>query len=142
MLQSLLLTITLASLVFGGYVPPAPTITTWVKQPIDHSSPAVGTYEQKLLIYDHFWRQSSRRIDQRPIFFTPGGEAGVRGGYDHNGLMFQFGEAYGALLVFPEHRYYGDSVPFGKQYAHTLINVTYLTVENAILDYINVIDCT
>ena len=32
-------------------------------------------------------------------------ESDVFGGYEHNGLMFQWGQTVGAFLLFPEHRY-------------------------------------
>ena len=45
----------------------------------------------------------------------------------------------GALVVFAEHRYFGISFPFEKKYALEKGNNTYLTVENAMMDYVELI---
>jgi pimeloyl-ACP methyl ester carboxylesterase len=45
----------------------------------------------------------------------------------------------GALVVFAEHRYFGKSFPFDKKYALNAGNNTYLTVENTMMDYVDLI---
>lgn len=92
--------------------------TFWLEQPLDHFGGDSRTfkevriigqyiYKQRVLIYDGYWKGSG------PIFFCAGGEADVRGGYDHNGFMFEVGKQVGAFLLFPEHRFYGKSLPAG-----------------------------
>ena len=71
---------------------------------------------------------------------TLGGEAAAIGGYKHNGDLFQWAGPLGALLVFPEHRFYGDSYPPGVQASQTPISMQPLTVEQALADYANVIE--
>lgn len=135
-LAALLLALT--TLTNGNFVPPAPTRTLWLTQPIDHANAATGTFKEQVLLFETYWRTSSRPVDERPIIVTMGGEGPVRGGYDHNGMLFEWGAALGALLVFPEHRYYGDTFPFGNA-SHTRANVVYLTVDQALRDYVGVI---
>lgn len=43
-----------------------------------------------------------------------------------------------ALVVFAEHRYYGKSMPFGDK-SFTPANVKFLTVDNAMMDYVKLI---
>jgi lysosomal Pro-X carboxypeptidase len=48
------------------------------------------------------------------------------------GLMWENAEKFGAMLIFAEHRYYGESLPFGdKTFEHML----WLTSEQALADY-------
>ena len=52
------------------------------------------------------------------------------------------GQTHGAMLVFAEHRYYGESVPAGLSVDMPL-NATalqYLTMEQALADYASLID--
>lgn len=48
------------------------------------------------------------------------------------GLMWENAEAFGAMLIFAEHRYYGESLPFGE---HTYKHMQWLTSEQALADY-------
>ena len=41
--------------------------------------------------------------------------------------------------MFAEHRYFGKSFPFDKKYALNAGNNTYLTVENTMMDYVELI---
>jgi pimeloyl-ACP methyl ester carboxylesterase len=47
-------------------------------------------------------------------------------------------EIFNAYVVFAEHRYYGESMPFGQQSFATR-NVGHLSVENALADYARLI---
>ena len=48
-----------------------------------------------------------------PILFYCGNEANVELYVNATGLMWERAPELGALLVFAEHRYYGDSQPLG-----------------------------
>jgi lysosomal Pro-X carboxypeptidase len=48
------------------------------------------------------------------------------------GLMWENAERLGAMLIFAEHRYYGESLPFGK---HTYKHMEWLSSEQALADY-------
>jgi len=113
--------------------PPAPdTYYIWV--PFDHTNPDDNrTFQLTVLVYDKYFTGNG------PIFFCAGGEAPVRGGYDHNGFMFETGQPLGAFMLFPEHRFYGQSLPFGLN-SYTPDRITKLTIEQAMADYILVIE--
>jgi len=119
------------------YMPPDPQ-EYWYTQTFDHFNTSdTRTYRERYLVYDDYY-QSSNMIN-KPMFFCPGGEADVYGGYDHNGFMFQYGQTVGAFLLFPEHRFYGQSLPFGPVDSYTADNLEKLTIEQALEDYIAVI---
>lgn len=76
-------------------------------------------------VLDHFGA-GERRFDQRyfvcraggveweagrPVFFYTGNEANVELYVNATGLMWEWAPEFGALLVFAEHRYFGESVP-------------------------------
>lgn len=65
--------------------PPEPDVY-YFNQKLDHFNSRSGyTFKQKVLVYSKYY------VKGGPIFFCAGGEAPVRGGYDHNGLMFEQG---------------------------------------------------
>ena len=52
---------------------------------------------------------------------------------NNTGLMWESAQEFGALLVFAEHRYYGESKPYTDQELKD--NMQYLTAEQAMADY-------
>eukprot|EP01061_Rhynchopus_euleeides_P019516 TRINITY_DN32083_c0_g1_i2.p1 TRINITY_DN32083_c0_g1~~TRINITY_DN32083_c0_g1_i2.p1 ORF type:complete len:644 (+),score=248.16 TRINITY_DN32083_c0_g1_i2:36-1967(+) len=101
---------------------PKPSIAncTWLyyEQPLDHfaQTPSPYTFQQRYCLYDKFWNRASRvgfngTAEQAPIFFYTGNESPVDEYVNNTGLMWELGEKMGALIVFAEHRYEGDSVP-------------------------------
>ncbi len=60
-----------------------------------------------------------------------GNEGDVTLYVNHTGLMWEAAPDFGALLVFAEHRYYGESLPFPGQGA---LQLQYLTHEQARVD--------
>lgn len=49
--------------------------------------------------------------------------------------MWDIAEEFGALLVFAEHRYYGESMPYGAKSYDDKQRLGYLTSEQALADY-------
>ena len=123
-------------------------VTHWMTQDLDHfswDSPSPGgvtTYKQRYLVYDAFWEPEG------PIFFYTGNEADVELYADNTGLMWENAETFRALLVFAEHRYYGQSQPFAE--TETVVEtkkknrwdpakLRFLTHEQALADYARLI---
>jgi hypothetical protein len=50
------------------------------------------------------------------------------------GLMWENAEPFGAMLIFAEHRYYGQSLPFGEA-SYRRENLAWLSSEQALADY-------
>ena len=105
-------------------------------QQIDHFSPTPptpSTYQQRYFVNSTYYTPSS---PNSTIFFYFGNEANVELYLNATGLMWENAPSFSALLVFCEHRYYGLSTPFGDD---MMDNLSYLTVEQALADYVSVI---
>ena len=58
-----------------------------------------------------------------PVFFYFGNEDHIELYIDHTGIMWETAPAMGAALVFLEHRYYGQSLPFPPGTPGSLLQV-------------------
>ena len=70
-----------------------------------------GTWNQRVFVCDDAWTAAGARPSP-PIFFYAANEANTELYLTHTGAMWENAAAFGAVLVFPEHRFYGESVPF------------------------------
>ncbi|KAF0708736.1 hypothetical protein As57867_006218, partial [Aphanomyces stellatus] len=105
----------------------------WFDQRLDHFTTLNTTYKQRYFVYDKFWaRQANGHKKDGPIFFYCGNEGDVTLYVNNTGLMWENAEAFGALVIFAEHRYFGESMPFGDKY---MDHLQYLTHEQALADY-------
>ncbi|KAK7503717.1 hypothetical protein BaRGS_00004840 [Batillaria attramentaria] len=105
--------------------------TLYLKQNVDHFGfENDNTYNQRYLVADQFWNH-----DNGPIFFYTGNEGDITWFCNNTGFMWDIAPEFKALLVFAEHRYYGESLPYGSEsYANsTMLN--YLTAEQALADH-------
>ncbi|GMR41917.1 hypothetical protein PMAYCL1PPCAC_12112 [Pristionchus mayeri] len=72
-----------------------------------------------------------------PIFFYTGNEGQIEEFANATGLMWDLAGTFKAAVVLAEHRYYGDSQPYGdydKSYA-SADTLAYLSSEQALADY-------
>ena len=108
------------------------TTLHWIEQPIDHFGWAqplttnnASTYRQRYFVNDNWWTPGS------PIFFYFGNEDNVELYVNHTGLMWESAPEFKAMLVFAEHRYYGESKPYKPgtkgTHLHSLIHTHTLT---------------
>lgn len=49
--------------------------------------------------------------------------------------MWETAPLFGAMVIFAEHRYYGNSLPFGNDSYKDAAHLTYLTSEQALADF-------
>ena len=92
----------------------------YLKQNLDHFSysleekgaaaaSAPTTFMQRYYVYDTYWARATD--PNAPIFFYAGNEADVGLYVNATGLMWENAKAFGALMIFAEHRFYGASQP-------------------------------
>lgn len=74
-----------------------------------------------------------------PVIFYAGNEGDIWTFFDNSGFMTTtLAQQFGAISVFAEHRYFGESMPFGAD-SFKRENLPYLTVEQAMEDYVDLI---
>jgi lysosomal Pro-X carboxypeptidase len=113
-------------------------------QPLDHfNSTNHATFPQR-----YFWNDTHFQPGG-PILYYTGNEADVTLYVNATGLMWENAAELGALLVFGEHRYYGESLPFppklldnnksGVAVSPTPEQLQWLSVEQSLADHKNLI---
>ncbi|KAH3842718.1 hypothetical protein DPMN_116222 [Dreissena polymorpha] len=105
--------------------------TEYFVQQIDHFGFAnLDTYKQRYLIADQYWNANGG-----PIFFYTGNEGDITWFCNNTGFMWDIAAEFKALLVFAEHRYYGESLPYGPDTFKSHTHLNYLTSEQALADF-------
>jgi len=112
--------------------------TFWFTQTVDHFNFAVQqTFSQRYLVSDKTWNGNG------PILFYTGNEGDITMFWENTGFVTEFLPSKvfpSCLVVFAEHRYYGQSLPFGSNSFNSTTNLSYLTSEQALADYAVLID--
>jgi len=108
----------------------------WFNQTLDHFTFTTDAkFRQKYLVNDTYWNKNAG-----PIFFYTGNEGMIESFAENTGFMWDIAEEFGAMLVFAEHRYYGDSLPFGEESKSTdPAKVGYLSSSQALADFVDLI---
>uniref|UniRef100_A0A0R3RWI0 Lysosomal Pro-X carboxypeptidase n=1 Tax=Elaeophora elaphi TaxID=1147741 RepID=A0A0R3RWI0_9BILA len=102
--------------------------------PIDHFSYRnVETFSLKYLAnYSHFHCDG-------PLFFYAGNEGDIEIFAQNTGIMWDLAPQFHAALVFAEHRYYGESKPYGKRSYMDVSRLGYLNDIQALADFAELI---
>lgn len=109
--------------------------TYFFKQKVDHFSFADrDSYIQRYLISDEHWNRNGG-----PIFFYAGNEGDITLFAENTGFMWDIAPEFNAMVVFAEHRYYGVSLPYGNKSFTAPKYTGYLTSEQALADYVELI---
>ncbi|KAK0603087.1 hypothetical protein LWI29_001260 [Acer saccharum] len=109
--------------------------TRYFSQRLDHFSFADHpSFLQRYLINTEHWVGPNRL---GPIFFYCGNEGDIEWFAENTGFVWELAPRFGAMVLFPEHRYYGESVPYGSQEEayKNATTLSYLTAEQALADF-------
>ncbi|CAO2830544.1 unnamed protein product [Amaranthus hypochondriacus] len=97
----------------------------WFNQTLDHFSP----YDHRQFQQRYYEFLDYFRSPNGPIFLKICGESSCNG--ISNDYLSVLAKKFGAAIVSPEHRYYGNSSPFKS---HTTENLKYLSSKQALFD--------
>lgn len=107
----------------------------WFNQRLDHvNRQQLGRWWQRYFVYDKF----SRLEQNYPLFVFCGGEQGdIYREWDHLGFMLKVARSHGAKVLWLEHRFFGQSVPFkgNDAFATRVDRVGLLSLEQSLADY-------
>ncbi|XP_050224744.1 uncharacterized protein LOC126674339 isoform X2 [Mercurialis annua] len=115
--------------------------TYFYNQTLDHfnyNPQSYQTFQQRYVINSKFWGGAD---SDSPIFVYFGAEAPLDGDLTAIGFLDDNAAQINALLVYIEHRFYGQSIPFGSQ-EEALKNSSirgYFNSAQAIADYAEII---
>ncbi|XP_062178675.1 uncharacterized protein LOC133883376 [Phragmites australis] len=119
-----------------------PFTSHYFPQELDHftfTPNASSVFYQKYLVNDTFWRRPNGggggAARAGPIFVYTGNEGDIEWFATNTGFMFDIAPKFGALLVFIEHRFYGESKPFGDDSYNSAETLGYLTSTQALADF-------
>jgi lysosomal Pro-X carboxypeptidase len=121
-----------------------PYTTNTFSQQLDHFSPLdTRTWPHRYLTNTDHWDGSGKLPNgcKGPILFYTGNEGPITAFWGSNGFMQDvLAPKFGAMLVFPEERYYGESLPFGNAtFDGDPTKLQYLTTAQILADYANLI---
>ncbi|XP_062144209.1 uncharacterized protein LOC133851689 [Alnus glutinosa] len=109
--------------------------TRYFSQRLDHFSfSELPRFPQRYLINTEHWVGSQRL---GPIFLYCGNEGDIEWFAANTGFVWEIAPRFGAMVVFPEHRYYGESMPYGSrdEAYKNATTLSYLTAEQALADF-------
>ncbi|CAH9110470.1 unnamed protein product [Cuscuta europaea] len=112
--------------------PKLPYEVKYFPQTLDHFTFLPRGYKifyQKYLINKDYWHKGA------PIFVYTGNEGDIDWFAGNTGFLLDIAPKFHALLVFIEHRYYGESMPFGKKSYKSAETLGYLNSQQALADY-------
>ncbi|KAJ8647886.1 hypothetical protein MRB53_000909 [Persea americana] len=116
-------------------------VTYYYTQTLDHFSyrpESYTTFQQRYVVNSRYWGGANT---SSPIFVYTGDEEGLIDDLDAAGLMVDFAPSFKALLVYIEHRYYGESLPFGsrEEEYRNASTLGYFSSAQALADYAELI---
>ncbi|CAH2001817.1 unnamed protein product [Acanthoscelides obtectus] len=107
----------------------------WLDVPLDHFTFSSNkTFKLRYLV------TTKHHIKGGPVLVYTGDEADIELFAKNTGFIHDVASVLDSLVVFVEHRYYGQSMPFGNQSLRTPENMKYLSTSQALADFAYVIE--
>ncbi|PRQ48301.1 putative lysosomal Pro-Xaa carboxypeptidase [Rosa chinensis] len=109
--------------------------TRYFSQNLDHFSfSETPKFQQRYLVNAEHWVGPLR---QGPIFLYCGNEGDIVWFAENTGFVWELAPRFGAMVLFPEHRYYGESMPYGSEEEayKNATTLSFLTAEQALADF-------
>ncbi|XP_030455233.1 uncharacterized protein LOC115676446 [Syzygium oleosum] len=116
--------------------------TFFFNQTLDHFNYRPESYtvfQQRYLINSNYWGGTN---SSAPIFVFLGAESPIDGALTRVGFLTENAAQFEALLVYIEHRYYGESIPLGMSFEEALNDANirgYFSSAQALADYATII---
>ncbi|KAL3718213.1 hypothetical protein ACJRO7_003361 [Eucalyptus globulus] len=116
--------------------------TFFFNQTLDHFNyrpESYTTFQQRYLIDSRYWGGAN---SSAPIFVYLGAESPIDGSPTVIGFLRDNAAQFQALLVYIEHRYYGESIPLGMSFEEALHDTNirgYFSSAQALADYAAII---
>lgn len=113
----------------------------FVKVQVDHFAyDNDKTFNLRYLVNDKYFVKDKKGL-KSPILFYCGNEGGIEEFYNSSGYVTEtLAKELSALVIFAEHRFFGKSFPFGGVQDHDIEKNKYLTVEQAMADFVELLD--
>lgn len=109
--------------------------TKYIDMPLDHFSFTNNkTFKLRYLLNDTYFSEG------RPIFFYTGNEGDISMFAQNTGFMIELAQTFDALIIFAEHRFYGETLPCGNDSYKSLSCLGYLSAQQALADFVYLID--
>lgn len=109
--------------------------TKFIDLPVDHFNFVKNkTFKLRYLVTSNF------HVKGGPILFYTGNEADVEIFANNTGFLYDIAPIFNALIVFAEHRYYGQSLPFGNSSFSSPEHLQYLTTTQVLKDFVYLIE--
>jgi len=107
--------------------------TYWYTTKVDHFTYSNNdTYKMRYLVADQYYDKKQKNP---PIFFYCGNEGDIEMFTNNTGLMWDWAPEFKAYLIFAEHRFYGQSMPYGDKSYQSPKYLGYLTVDQTLADF-------
>ncbi|EYC16002.1 hypothetical protein Y032_0035g3089 [Ancylostoma ceylanicum] len=102
----------------------------WFTVKLDHFTYSdTRSFQMKWLLNNTFYKPGG------PVFFYTGNEAEIETSATSMGMMWDLAPRFKAAIIFAEHRFYGETMPFGKNSYTNIGNMGYLTSEQTLADF-------